>query len=136
MSEQVDIAVDLGAIPPPLPDICFFEEFAASPPTVPPQIIESILHQGCKMILGGTSKSNKSWCLLDLAITGASGQRWWGRRCTKLPVVYINYELQPWYLHSGARDCSGDPGWFRICICDDNGTDVPPYSNAVYSDGL
>jgi hypothetical protein len=38
-------------------------------------------------------------------------------------------------LHSGARDCSGAPGYFRICICDDNGADVPPYSNAVYSDG-
>ena len=98
MSEQVDIAVDLGAVPPPLPDICFFEEFAASPPTVPPQIIEGILHQGCKMILGGTSKSNKSWCLLDLAISVASGQPWWGRRCTKQPVVYINFELQPWAL--------------------------------------
>jgi hypothetical protein len=98
MSEQIDIAVDLGAVPPPLPDICFFEEFAATPPKVPPQIIEGILHQGCKMILGGTSKSNKSWCLLDLAISVASGQPWWGRRCTKLPVVYINFELQPWAL--------------------------------------
>ena len=40
----------------------------------PPQIIEGVLHQGCKMILGGTSKSNKSWCLLDLAVSVASGQ--------------------------------------------------------------
>jgi hypothetical protein len=31
------------------------------------------------MILGGTSKSNKSWCLLDLALSVASGQPWWGR---------------------------------------------------------
>jgi hypothetical protein len=57
MSEQVDIAVDLGVVPPPLPDISFFEDFAANPPQTPPQIIEGILHQGCKMILGGTSKS-------------------------------------------------------------------------------
>lgn len=40
-----------------------------------------------------------------------------------------------WDLHSGARDCSGSAGYFRICVCDDNGADVPPYSNAVYSDG-
>jgi hypothetical protein len=39
-------------------------------------------------------------------------------------------------LASGYRDCSGDAGWFRICICNDDGVDVPPYSNAVYSDGL
>jgi hypothetical protein len=96
--EQIEPAVDLGAVPPPLPEICFFEDFAASPPMVPPEIIEGILHQGCKMILGGTSKSNKSWCLLDLAISVASGQPWWGRRCVKMPVVYINFELQPWAL--------------------------------------
>jgi hypothetical protein len=98
LSQQVDIAVDLGAVPAPLPEICFFEEFVATEPKAPPQIIEGILHQGCKMVLGGTSKSNKSWCLLDLALSVASGQEWWGRRCTRLPVVYINFELQPWAL--------------------------------------
>lgn len=97
-TDQVDPAVALEAIPPPLPEICFLEDFAANPPLAPPQIIEGILHQGCKMILGGTSKSNKSWCLLDLALSVASGQPWWGRPCAKMPVVYINFELQPWAL--------------------------------------
>jgi hypothetical protein len=98
MNEQVDIAVDLGAVPPPLPEIVTLRQFAASPPVAPPQIIEGILHKGCKMILGGTSKSNKSWCLLDLALSVASGQPWWGRRCTKMPVVYINFELHDWAI--------------------------------------
>lgn len=98
MSEQIDIAVDLGAVPAPLPDICFLEDLVANPPVTPPQIIEGVLHQGCKMVLGGTSKSNKSWCLLDLALSVASGQKWWGRQCTRMPVVYINFELQPWAL--------------------------------------
>ncbi len=98
MSEQIDIAVELGAVAPPLPDICFFEDFAANPPVVPPQVIEGVLHQGCKMVLGGTSKSNKSWCLLDLALSVASGQPWWGRQTAKLPVVYLNFELQAWAL--------------------------------------
>ncbi|HEU5071536.1 MAG TPA: AAA family ATPase [Verrucomicrobiae bacterium] len=96
MSEQVDIAVDLGAAAPALPEILTLEQLCtvATPP--PPLIIEGILHQGCKMILGGTSKSNKSWCLLDLALAVASGQPWWGRACAKLPVVYINFELHTW----------------------------------------
>jgi hypothetical protein len=98
MTEQLDIAVDLGAVPRPLPELCFFGEFAMDPPKAPPQIIEGVLHQGCKMVLGGTSKSNKSWCLLDLALSVASGQPWWGRPCIKMPVVYINFELQPWAL--------------------------------------
>ena len=73
MSEQIDIAVDLGVVPPPLPDVEFLEDFAANLPETPTQIVDGMLHQGCKMILGGTSKSNKSWCLLDLAISVASG---------------------------------------------------------------
>lgn len=97
-SEQVDIAVDLGVVAPPLPEIEFLREFAASVPDPPPEIVEGILHQGCKMILGGTSKSNKSWCLLDLAISVASGEEWWGRRCAKMPVVYINFELHRWAI--------------------------------------
>lgn len=97
-TEQIDPAVDLGAVAPPLPEICFMEEFVVNPPVAPPQLIEGVLHQGCKMILGGTSKSNKSWCLLDLALSVASGQAWWGRKCAKVPVVYVNFELQPWAL--------------------------------------
>jgi len=98
VSDQVDIAVDLGAVPPSLPEIVSFRDFASSPPPVPPEVIGGVLHQGCKMVLGGTSKSNKSWGLLDMAVSVASGQAWWGRPCTRLPVVYINFELQPWAL--------------------------------------
>lgn len=98
MTEQVDIAVDLGAVPSALPEIVTLRQFAVAPPVAPPQIIDGILHRGCKMILGGTSKSNKSWGLLDLALSVASGQPWWGRRCEKLPVVYINFELHDWAI--------------------------------------
>jgi hypothetical protein len=96
MNDQLDIAVDLGAVPRPLPEILSLRQFAANAPGAPPQIIEGVLHQGCKMILGGTSKSNKSWCLLDLALAVASGEKWWGRKCAKLPVVYVNFELHGW----------------------------------------
>ena len=95
-SEQVDPAVELGVLPAPLPEILTLRQLVDTAPVPPPQIIEGILHQGCKMILGGTSKSNKSWCLLDLAVSVASGAGWWGRRCVKMPVIYINFELHPW----------------------------------------
>jgi len=85
-------------VAPPLPEILSLKDFVATEPMAPPQIIEGVLHQGCKMILGGTSKSNKSWCLLDLAISVASGQKWWGRQCARVPVVYINFELHPWAI--------------------------------------
>jgi hypothetical protein len=97
-SEQVDPAVDLGVIAPPLPEILTLRQLVEQAPAPPPEIIEGILHQGCKMILGGTSKSNKSWCLLDLAVSVASGQNWWGRKCVRTPVLYINFELHVWAI--------------------------------------
>ena len=96
MSEQIDIAVDLAVVPPPLPEILTLRQLVEMAPAAPPEIIEGVLHQGCKMVLGGTSKSNKSWCLLDLSLSVASGSDWWGRRCMKSSVLYINFEL-----HSG-----------------------------------
>ena len=51
-------------------------------------------------------------------------------------VTWPSDTYDGWDLASGNRECSGDPGYFRICICDDNGVDVPPYSNTVHSDGL
>jgi hypothetical protein len=98
MSEQIDIAVDLGVIPPPLPEILTLRQLVELAPAAPPQIIEGVLHVGSKMILGGTSKSNKSWCLLDLALSVASGSDWWGRHCVKMPVLYINFELHAWAI--------------------------------------
>lgn len=98
MNQQIDIAVDLGALPPALPEIVTLQQFATASPAAPPHIIEGILHRGCKMVLGGTSKSNKSWGLLDLALFVVSGQPWWERRCENLPVVYVNFELHDWAI--------------------------------------
>jgi hypothetical protein len=114
MSKPIDIAVDLGVVPPPLPEILTVRQLVETAPAPPAQVIDGVLHVGCKMILGGTSKSNKSWCLLDLAMSVASGAEWWGRRCVKMPVLYVNFELHAWAVAQrlnalcGARtDCKG-----------------------------
>ena len=96
--DQVDIAEDLKAVPAALPNWYYIEDAMAHPHRPPPELIMGILHQGCKMVLSGTSKSNKSWCLLDLAMSVASGQDWWGRKCNQAAVMYINFELQPWAI--------------------------------------
>ncbi len=96
MDEQKDIAEVLGAVPPALPGIVTVRQLVDAAPMPPPQIVEGVLHQGCKMILSGTSKSNKTWCLLNLAVSVASGTEWLGRRCAKMPVLYLNFELHDW----------------------------------------
>ena len=98
MSEQVDIAEALEVLPRALPGIVTVRQLVEAAPMPPPQVIEGGLHQGCKMILSGTSKSNKTWCLLNLAVSVASGTEWLGRRCTKMPVLYLNFELHDWAM--------------------------------------
>jgi hypothetical protein len=73
------------------------------------------------MILAGTSKSCKSWCLLDLALSAASGKDWWGRRCSRVPVLYINFELHPWAiaqrlnsLAASRPECTGVGDTFHL----------------------
>lgn len=97
--DQVPPAVDMGIVAPALPSIQTLRELCDAKPITPPQIIAGILHQGCKLILSGTSKSNKSWCLLDLACSVACGVPWWGRKTIQGDVLYINFELQPWAIH-------------------------------------
>ena len=60
MSEQIDIAVDLGVVAAPLPEIEFLRQFASTLTAPPPQIIEGILHHRCEMVLVARAKSNKS----------------------------------------------------------------------------
>ena len=61
---------------------------------VPPELIEGVLHQGGKMVIGGGSKSFKTWVLMDLGLSVATGTEWWGIATEKGRVLYINLELQ------------------------------------------
>ena len=44
MSEPIDIAVDLGAVPESLPAIVTRRELAKAAPMPPPQVVEGVLH--------------------------------------------------------------------------------------------
>lgn len=92
------VAGALGPPEPALPEIVSYEEFVAAAPAAPPQLVEGLLHQGCKLVLGGMSKANKSWSLLELGLSVASGQPWWGRPCSRAAVVYVNFELPAWAM--------------------------------------
>ncbi len=49
-SEQIDIAVDLGVLPPPLPEIESLRDFAANTPQVPPsRVFEARLRAGLEV---------------------------------------------------------------------------------------
>ncbi len=67
----------------------------AKPIILPDDVIVGVLHHGGKMVLGGASKSYKTWLHIDTAISVATGTHWLGRFPTKRGrVLYINLEIQ------------------------------------------
>ena len=75
-------------------------------PTPPAELVKGVLHRGSKMIIGGTSKGRKTFSLIDLAISVATGTEWWGLPTIKGKVCYINFEIQrPFFARRFADIC-------------------------------
>ena len=75
---------------PPVEDAVTWCE---NPPDLLPVLIEGLFRQGAKMVLGGASKSRKSWILIQLALAIVNGMRFLEMQCTKVRVLLINMEL-------------------------------------------
>lgn len=82
---------------PPVRDMAFAIRPENRTPA-PPEVIKGLLHRGSKMVVGGTSKGRKSFSLLDLAVSVATGTPWWGFPCERGRVLYLNFEIQQPFL--------------------------------------
>lgn len=78
-----------------LPSIVDAADFVAEELPPPSELVSGILHQGAKLVLGGGSKSFKTWCLLDLAVSVAHGLPWLERDTQAGRVLFLNFEIQP-----------------------------------------
>ena len=61
--------------------------------TKPHEIVPGLIHQGTKVVLGGSSKAGKTWMLILLSLCVVSGKkfmRWFTKRGR---VLYINLEI-------------------------------------------
>jgi hypothetical protein len=99
-----------------LPAIQDAAALLAQPIVLPPDIIEGIVHLGGKMILGGASKTFKTWLLIDLAVSVATGAVWFNGYPTKRgAVLFVNFELpEPFF-------------WNRIrTVCDERQLTIEP----------
>lgn len=103
-----------------LPDILDGASYIATEPTLPPLLIEGLLHQGSKLSLGGASKAFKSWTLINIGLSLATGAPFLGFQTTRCRVLYINFEIQPEFMHQRlntlclARLLFLEPGWFDV----------------------
>jgi hypothetical protein len=82
-----------------LPTIIDAVSFTSSPMPEPPQVINGVLHRGSKAVYGGPSKAFKTWTLLDMCLAVATGTDWFGFNTAPGPVLYMNFELQPFAVH-------------------------------------
>lgn len=62
-------------------------------PELSPELIYGVLRQGHKMLISGMSKAGKSYGLIELCIAIAEGISWFGFKCAKGRVLYVNLEL-------------------------------------------
>lgn len=85
-----------GQVVVALPLILDGTEFIEKKLIRPPVLIEGLLHMGSKCVVGGASKAKKTWTLLDMGLSIATGQDWWGRTTSQGEVLYVNLEIQPW----------------------------------------
>lgn len=67
--------------------------FADDLMSLSPEVISGILRQGHKMSVTGPSKAGKSFLLMELAISLASGGKWLGFDCMKGKTLYVNLEI-------------------------------------------
>lgn len=61
-------------------------------PEMPAEIVEGVLLETHKLLLTGPSKANKTWCLINLAVSVATGGWWIDFRCAQRKVLYIDLE--------------------------------------------
>ena len=69
MSQQIDIAVDLGVVAAPLPEIEFLREFVANVPAAPPQL--------AMLVKFRSSELRRSRCVQARRNCRPRCPRWW-----------------------------------------------------------
>ena len=81
-----------------------------------PVLVDGLLHRGTKMVLGGGSKSYKTWTLLNLAASVASGTPWFGHDTvdTGLDVIYLNFEVPSLFFWTRVRSVCNAMGLEEI----------------------
>jgi hypothetical protein len=88
------------------PAIIDVSELIARETELPPDIVEGLFHRGGKLAFGGGSKSFKTFTLINLAASVATGADFLGRRTTKGRVLYINLEIpSSYFAHRTATIC-------------------------------
>ncbi len=87
---------------PSLPPLQDAFDFTLCPLPEPPALVHGFLHKGCKVAVGGGSKTQKTWLLMDLALSVSHNEPWLSMKTHRTDqdqeskVAYVNLELPEW----------------------------------------
>lgn len=84
-----------------------------------PELIHGVLRLGHKMIICGPSKAYKSYCLIQLALAIAVGDKWLGFKCAKGHVLYLNFEIDAESFRKRMMDVAWRKG-YTVSAVEDN----------------
>jgi len=110
--EQTLLALDLGypnwqewedSQVDAFPDIVACDTFYEEDIPMPHPIIDGLLNRQMSFSLGGASKTFKSWTLLDMAVSVANGVPFWGLETHQGKVLYINFEIQKYFMRERVK---------------------------------
>jgi len=85
------------------PAIISAATFMAEDIEAPPEVVRGVMHAGSKAVYGGPSKAVKTWTLMDLCLSVASGAPWLDFQTTAGRVLYVNFELQSFAVQRRLR---------------------------------
>ena len=87
---------------------------------IPDEIVHGLLHRSTKGVLAGSSKAGKTWLLLDLAVSVATGTRFLNWPTTQGRTLFVNLEIDAAFFkrrlqavadHKGVRNLDNLDVW-------------------------
>lgn len=85
---------DENAIPSTLTVQNIYDFTGEGTPEEPPELIGGLMYTGGKALITGPPKAHKSMEAIHLALALATGGEWWGHKCRRSKVLYVNTELR------------------------------------------
>jgi hypothetical protein len=89
-----------------IPPIRTIEEEDALEIAPPIPLVDGLIHRGGVANLSGPSKARKTWAMMHLGLSVASGTPWLGWRCSQMPVLYLDLELMPYHFRQRRQEIS------------------------------
>ena len=97
--------------PPSLPTINNATQFVNRSDLVRPrELVQGLVHQGTKAVLSGGSKTCKTWILLDLALSVATGRAFLRWPTTRGKVLFVNLEIHECFFKERLEQLMGSRG--------------------------